>query len=361
MKLVKGLRVLALSALIFSGSCTSDGNDSVDTVEEENRVPDQQDQAVADAELPSPEQASIDAQKAGDEVIDANSAADVQQLPADQQLAANEASPTIPSDGAGQEIPNSPSTAGAESAAGAESPTTGAPSVAPEASPVAPIAVAEAPVESPAMPAEAEKAPEAAPMAGVESPVQTIADSDVVADSESHHSDAVPAKKAKKAKHSKHASHKRGKGHSASSNPELGANEKLYIVQPGDTLGSIASVVYGSSKEWKSLAELNNKTSKSRIFPGDMIKYASNEKSAAFEARWNAIPKNSVTVAKGDTLSKIAAKVMGQDSYWKVIWRLNQETLTNPNKIVVGQSLQYVSAKDLEAALSSGKNSEDAH
>ena len=73
------------------------------------------------------------------------------------------------------------------------------------------------------------------------------------------------------------------------------------------------------------------------------------------------VPKASVTVEKGDTLTKIAAKVMGQASYWKMLWRLNETALTNPNRISVGQALQYVNAKDLEVALSAGKRDPAAH
>ena len=332
MKLVKSIRTLALSALLFTGSsCTSDGTEEpVDSVEEENRVPDQGEEVV-DSELPSPEAASVEAQQ-GVESIDSNSTAEVQGLSSEQQLAVDESANAV-QNGAGQVVATAP-------VPGAEDPST-SPAL-PEA-PVAPIAQAEAPMASPALPPE-----EVAPADSI----PTIAD--VVADSEATHADAVP-KKAKKAKKSK------GVKHRAANSPVLSGNEKVYIVQPGDTLGSISTTLYGSSVQWKTLADLNSLDSKGRIFPGDAIKYAASEATATFEARYDGLAKASVTVEKGDTLSKIATRVMGQAAFWKLLWRWNETALQDPNKIAVGMTLQYVATKDLEAASSAAPEAAPAH
>lgn len=332
MKLVKGIRTLALSALLFTASsCTSDGTEEpVDSVEEENRVPGQSEEVV-DSELPSPEAASVEAQQ-GVESIDANSTANVQGLASDQQLAVDESANAV-KNGAGQEVAPVP---GAEDAS--------ATPALPEA-PVAPIAQAEAPVAAP-MPAAEVVAPTDS--------IPTIAD--VVADSEATHADAVPTKAKKVKGH-------QGKGgkHKGAKAPVLSGNEKIYVVQPGDTLGSISTTLYGSTREWKSLAELNGINSKGRIYPGDAIKYAASEATAAFEARYDGLTKASVTVEKGDTLSKIANRVMGQASFWKLLWRWNETALTDPNKITVGMTLRYVAAKDLEAASSAAPAAAPAH
>ncbi|RZA16881.1 MAG: LysM domain-containing protein [Proteobacteria bacterium] len=323
MKLVNGLRALALTAFIFSSfSCTSDGTeDTEEAVEEDNQVPSQEGDEVSDASLPTAEAASVEAEQ-GVETIDSSSNADVQTLPSDQQIAVDEAAQAGIANGAGQEIASA-STAGAEVDAAA-------------------AAVAEAPMESPsfAEAAPVAEAPMASPSLAAEDSgsVPTIAD--VVADSESAQADAPKPVKEKKAK----------KGKRARKMPTLSGNEKMYIVQPGDTLAAISAVLFGSRGEWKNLADLNGLSSKSLIFPGDAIKYVASEKTAAFEAKFEGLAKQSVTVAKGDTLSKIAARVMGSASYWKMIWRWNEAAVTDPNKIAVGMSLSYVGTAELEAA-----------
>ncbi|MBC7660186.1 MAG: LysM peptidoglycan-binding domain-containing protein [Chitinophagaceae bacterium] len=357
MKFVRGIRTLALSALIFSGSCTSDATDPVDAVEEENRVPDQTEEII-DSEIPSPQAASDEAKKQGEETVDSNSSGDVQKLAAEQQLPADEAAKAV-ANGAGQEVATANqaiSNANAEvesvEAPGLTPAPAGSSPALPEA-PVAPIAVAEAPAASPALPAETEQ------VAPAET-IPTIAEANDATPSEFNHTDsdkkvkASKAKKSGKAKHSHHAS--KGK-----KSPALSGNEKVYIVQPGDTLGSIAGTIYGSKREWKALANLNGIKAKGRIYPGDALKYTSNAATAAFEARFDGLAKASVTVEHGDTLSKIAARVMGQSSFWKLIWRWNEATLTNPNKIAVGQTLQYVSAKDLSSLSSGAPAAEEAH
>lgn len=327
MKLVRGIRILAFSALIFSSnSCTTDGSEEpVESVEEENRIPSPSDDII-DSELPSAEAASIEAQQ-GLESIDSNSTAEVQDLSSEQQLAVDESANAI-ENGAGQEMA-SPSTLGAEDSSATE----------------APIAQDEAPLTSPALPSEEVSTAESIP---------TIAD--VVAESEATQADAAPTKSKKTKAHRSKA----GK-HQSVKTPVLSGNEKIYIVQPGDTLGSISKTLYGSTREWKSLAELNALDANARIFPGDALKYSANEATAAFEARYDGLTKASVTVEKGDSLSKIAMRVMGQSSFWRLLWRWNESTLTDPNKINVGQTLQYVSAQDLEAASSTDAAAAAAH
>lgn len=333
MKLVYGLRALALTALIFSSqSCTSDGTEeTVEAVEEENQVPDQSEgEEAGDVELPSAEAASVEAEQ-GVESIDQNSDPGVQALATEQQIAVDEAAMAGVAGGAGQEMAPVP---------GAEDDSV--PSLDSGLIPgetAAPAPVAEAiPMASPELP------PEEAPA------IPTIAD--VVADSESAHvvdsaeQAAAPKKKAKKSK-----AKKSSRSSQSRKAPELNGNEKAYIVQPGDTLASIAATLFGSSREWRNLADLNGLSGSALIFPGDAIKYAPSDKTAAFETRFDGLPKATVAVEKGDTLSKIAMRVMGSASYWKMIWRWNESTVTDPNLISVGMNLQYVSTKDLEGAM----------
>ncbi|MGE0171569.1 MAG: LysM peptidoglycan-binding domain-containing protein [Oligoflexales bacterium] len=113
-----------------------------------------------------------------------------------------------------------------------------------------------------------------------------------------------------------------------------------YIVLPGDTLSAISKKVTGSPSNWKQLAETNGIADPTKIRPGDVIRFSNNDsaKSSDYMAK---IPKKNVAASKGDTLAKIAEKVMGNASFWPVIWRLNIASIPNPHRIREGQDLVY--------------------
>ena len=51
-------------------------------------------------------------------------------------------------------------------------------------------------------------------------------------------------------------------------------------------------------------------------------------------------------VQKGDTLSKIAQRVLGDGSRWKEIWELNKAQIPNPDLIHPGQQLSMPARDD---------------
>lgn len=115
-----------------------------------------------------------------------------------------------------------------------------------------------------------------------------------------------------------------------------------YFVKPGETLGGIATKIYGSPKMWHSLAELNNLHAPYVIFPGDELKFdASNPKAAAF-AKSHQAGRKTVMVKRGDTLTKLASEVYGTPSAWKLLYAYNKSSISNPNRIVAGMRLTYV-------------------
>ena len=147
---------------------------------------------------------------------------------------------------------------------------------------------------------------------------------------------------------------------SAKMAPE-GKSKKPYIVMPGDTLASIAQEIYGSSNEWKTLATLNSIKNPNRIYPGDLIYYGEGEKTSGFsKALASSIPKV-LEVQKGDTLSGIAMKFLGNSNYWKTIWKLNQDTITNPDKIQVGQKINYFELRKVAREDDKSDEEEQAH
>lgn len=51
-------------------------------------------------------------------------------------------------------------------------------------------------------------------------------------------------------------------------------------------------------------------------------------------------PKGTITVVKGESLSKIAARIYGDGNYYTLIFEANRDTMSNPNKIAIGQILK---------------------
>jgi nucleoid-associated protein YgaU len=135
----------------------------------------------------------------------------------------------------------------------------------------------------------------------------------------------------------------------------------FYIVQPGDTLGQIATVIYGTSRRWQDLASANSLEANTPIFPGDVLRYPADSASESFESAYKNLPRSKVVVQKGDTLELIAERQLGNKAFWKLVWRWNESIIAEPNRIFEGQSLDYIAAEELTALLSDRKGLKSAH
>lgn len=125
----------------------------------------------------------------------------------------------------------------------------------------------------------------------------------------------------------------------------------VYVVQPGETLGTIAKKIYGSSKKWRQLVELNQLTNVNRIFPGDEIKFQLNRQTSLYAKVVKSLQKKEYKVEEGDTLAKIAEKTFGQKSGWKSLWAQNKAKISNPNHIHAGIVISYLDPRALDEAL----------
>jgi nucleoid-associated protein YgaU len=121
--------------------------------------------------------------------------------------------------------------------------------------------------------------------------------------------------------------------------PENGTKMPYYI-QKGDTLASISQKIYGSSSQWRTLAEENNVLNPNKIYPGSALYYTLSEKSRSFADRYERSAKGSHTVASGETLSSIAAKVLGSEHAWRTLWKMNP-SIQNPDFLKVGQVVYF--------------------
>lgn len=121
----------------------------------------------------------------------------------------------------------------------------------------------------------------------------------------------------------------------------------FYYVQSGDNLSKIAKKIYGSSKEWKKLAEMNDIKNPNQIFAGDFIHYELNASSKIFAEVYENAPMAKIIVQKGDTLSRVSKAVFGRISDWRVLWKQNPQ-IKDPDKLLVGQEIHF-KPKDLTA------------
>lgn len=115
----------------------------------------------------------------------------------------------------------------------------------------------------------------------------------------------------------------------------------VYMVQPGETLGSISRKVFGQADRWQDIASLSGLANPNVIFPGDELMLPKDAQSESFASQVQAEPKVQIVVQPGDTLAKIAQKHFGNSAGWMVIWKQNQDQIKNPDAIFAGQSLAF--------------------
>lgn len=338
---------LTFSALILASSCTT--SDSADTDDDfaaadaGNQIVDVRKDEITDSEIPDPEQIAVEAEQAAEaagESIDGNSPNAISDLSQEQQAA--EKGPELPEDqseepGDYQIAQDNKSAQPVSDIEPAAAQTDSLPSLA--------QVVAES--DSPA--------PLAADTYGSEQNTDLLGTNDAIAPSgDTAMSAGVDADKPKKARKNKVR-----KSRSHQSTGQLSG--PYYIVQPGDTLGKISLIVFGSTHRWQDLASANGLDSKSRIYPGDVILYSADDLSAEFETAYANLPRSKAFVQKGDTLESIAERRLGNKAYWKLLWRWNQSTIPEPNKIFVGQGLDYIAPEALGALHSDRQGLKSAH
>lgn len=122
----------------------------------------------------------------------------------------------------------------------------------------------------------------------------------------------------------------------------------VYVVGPGDSLSKIARRLYGDKNEWRMLAQVNDIDNPSRILPGQVIRFPADERTANFRNNLDRA-KERVVVQAGDTLGGLARKLMGSTSYWKALWQMNADKVSNPNMIRTNQVLYYFDMSKVEA------------
>lgn len=130
--------------------------------------------------------------------------------------------------------------------------------------------------------------------------------------------------------------------------PEEGS-KMPYVVEVGDTLSKIAGKIHGDQKRWRDIASLSGITNPNHIFPGDLVYYTLETGSQAFASSYEGVRRGKEIVKEGDTLAAIARRVYGSSSLWRHIWRQN-DSISNPDKLVAGTSVYYVEKGSVKSA-----------
>lgn len=121
-----------------------------------------------------------------------------------------------------------------------------------------------------------------------------------------------------------------------------GSSADIHVITPGDTLQSISLVYFGTTKRWPEIASLNNITNADRIREGQKLRLPSGETSrplptSSSQPATRTPTPTTYTVAKGDTLSAIAHKMLGSAKRWREIKSLNG--IDDPAEIRIGNVL----------------------
>jgi nucleoid-associated protein YgaU len=124
--------------------------------------------------------------------------------------------------------------------------------------------------------------------------------------------------------------------------PAAPSGTRSYTVKNGDTLGAIAARELGTSTRWTEIQTLNGNLDPKKLRAGMTLqlpggKSVASATPANSTARKPAAGGSSYVVKNGDTLSKIAARELGDADRWTEIRDLNPGL--EPQKLKVGASL----------------------
>ena len=108
---------------------------------------------------------------------------------------------------------------------------------------------------------------------------------------------------------------------------------RTYTVQPGDTLSGIAQQQLGNASRWPEIFLLNRSiiSHPDRISPGQVLTLPGD---APMQP-----PPRLYIVRRGDTLSGIAQRELGNANRWPEIFERNRDVISDPDRIFPDQVL----------------------
>jgi nucleoid-associated protein YgaU len=130
--------------------------------------------------------------------------------------------------------------------------------------------------------------------------------------------------------------------------PEMGS-KMPYVVKAGDTLGKIATKVYGDQKRWRDISDLTGLSNPNHIYPGDVVFFTLEDSSMQFASNYMNLKRGQEVAREGDSLASIARRVYGSSNEWRHIWRQN-DNIDNPDKLSPGTVIYYIEKAGMDSA-----------
>ena len=112
-----------------------------------------------------------------------------------------------------------------------------------------------------------------------------------------------------------------------------GQHQRIHVVGVGDDLWSLAEHYYGRGQEWRRIAAANPDRltgGPDRLRVGWRLVIPDDSREAA------ASSGSTVRVRRGDTLTSVAQRVLGDGDRWRELYRANRGQLTDPDVLPVG-------------------------
>jgi LysM domain len=122
----------------------------------------------------------------------------------------------------------------------------------------------------------------------------------------------------------------------------------IHEVQAGDDLWSLAEQYYGAGREWRKIAAANSHIlsgGPDRLEPGWRLEVP------GVKAPDHEAGTATVTVRRGDTLTSIADRELGDGSRWRELFHANRAVLSDPDELAVGMTLTVPSAAGKHVAI----------
>jgi nucleoid-associated protein YgaU len=111
------------------------------------------------------------------------------------------------------------------------------------------------------------------------------------------------------------------------------STERTHIVQPGETLSSIAMASYGTSKKWKFIADANPNINPNRLAPGTKLvipapaNSAASSASSAVTAELTVNSQTQYEVQPNDSLYRISMKLYGKADHVDKLYQDNKDVI----------------------------------
>lgn len=133
-----------------------------------------------------------------------------------------------------------------------------------------------------------------------------------------------------------------------------------YTIKQGETLAKIAREKLGDEKLWRALHEINkDRIPNPNVVPSGVTIRLPNkedllgatgggtpnapqagEQTGAAGAAGSAVRYTTYTVLPGESLSKVASKVLGTGNKWRELYELNKDVIRNPDNVPAGTVLK---------------------